>query len=61
MEPPPPAVYPTLEDLVARANDFTTAHGYKLVVVRSKTNAKGEKTWVHLACDRHGRLDWPTC
>jgi hypothetical protein len=56
MESPPHAVYTALEDLLIQANNFATARGYKLVVVRSKTNPDGQKTWVHLACDRHGML-----
>lgn len=55
MNPPPLALYHSLEELLIGANNFATANGYKLVVVRSKTNASGQKTWVHLACDRHGR------
>lgn len=54
MDPPPPAVYSSLEELLVQANGHAVASGYKLVVVRSKTNAQGLKTWVHLACDRHG-------
>jgi len=54
MEAPPHTVYTALEDLLIQANNFATARGYKLVVVRSKTNPDGQKTWVHLACDRHG-------
>jgi len=56
MEAPPHTVYTALEDLLIQANNFATARGYKLVVVRSKTNPDGQKTWVHLACDRHGML-----
>lgn len=42
-------------------NNWAVAHGYKLVVVRSKTNAAGQKTWVHLACDRHGKSGQGEC
>lgn len=49
------AMYSSLEELISQSNQHATAHGYKLVVVRSKTNAQGQKTWVHLACDRHGK------
>lgn len=59
MEPPQHAVYSSLEDLVNAANGHAVVQGYKLVVVRSKTNAQGQKTWVHLACDRHGMLVHP--
>lgn len=54
MEAPPIAVYSSLDELLVGGNNFAGQHGYKLVVVRSKTNAQGQKTWVHLACDRHG-------
>jgi hypothetical protein len=54
MEAPPHAVYSSLEELIASANTFAVIRGYKLVVVRSKTNPAGQKIWVHLACDRHG-------
>ena len=54
MAPPPHAVYSSLEELLNQANGHAVSRGYKLVVVRSKTNAQGQKTWVHLACDRHG-------
>lgn len=54
MPAPPTAVYHSLEELLTGSNHFAGSNGYKLVVVRSKTNAAGQKTWVHLACDRHG-------
>lgn len=54
MTAPPHAVYSSLEELVGASNSHAQAQGYKLVVVRSKTNAQGQKTWVQLACDRHG-------
>ncbi|KAL9051242.1 MAG: hypothetical protein Q9162_006131 [Coniocarpon cinnabarinum] len=54
MEPPQHAVYSSLDELIAQSNTHALTHGYKLVVVRSKTNAAGMKTWVQLACDRHG-------
>ena len=54
MEAPPHAVYSSLEELTNQSNIHALGHGYKLVVVRSKTNAAGQKTWVQLACDRHG-------
>jgi len=54
MDAPPVAVYSSLDELLVGGNNWAIAHGYKLVVVRSKTNAAGQKTWVHLACDRHG-------
>lgn len=54
MEAPPHAVYSSLEELLSQATTFALARGYKLVVVRSKTNNVGQKIWVHLACDRHG-------
>ena len=54
MDPPAHAVYSSLEELIGQSNNHALAHGYKLVVVRSKTNAAGQKTWVQLACDRHG-------
>ena len=57
MEAPPHAVYSSLEELLTQATTFALARGYKLVVVRSKTNAVGHKVWVHLACDRHGMSD----
>lgn len=55
MDAPPVAVYSSFDELLVGGNNWAVAHGYKLVVVRSKTNAAGHKTWVHLACDRHGR------
>lgn len=54
MEAPPHAVYSSLEELIAQVNGFAGLRGYKLVVVRSKTNNVGQKIWAHLACDRHG-------
>lgn len=57
MPAPPTAVYHSLEELLTGSNHFAASNGYKLVVVRSKTNAAGQKTWVHLACDRHGERD----
>lgn len=54
MEAPSHAVYSSLEELVSQSNNHAQGQGYKLVVVRSKTNAQGHKTWVQLACDRHG-------
>lgn len=56
MEAPPHAVYSSLEELIAQVNVFAGLRGYKLVVVRSKTNNVGQKIWVHLACDRHGQF-----
>lgn len=57
MPAPPTAVYHSLEELLTGGNHFAVSNGYKLVVVRSKTNAAGQKTWVHLACDRHGKQE----
>lgn len=54
MDGPPVGVYSSLDELLVGGNNFASQHGYKLVVVRSKTNSQGQKTWVHLACDRHG-------
>lgn len=54
LQPPPNGVYSSLDELLLQANGHAVAHGYKFVVVRSKTNTAGHKTWVHLACDRHG-------
>lgn len=56
MDSPPVGVYSSLDELLVGGNNWAVAHGYKLVVVRSKTNAAGHKTWVHLACDRHGEF-----
>lgn len=54
MEAPAHAIYSSFEELLNASNVHAKAQGYKLVVVRSKTNSQGHKTWVQLACDRHG-------
>ncbi|KAI9721856.1 MAG: hypothetical protein M1828_004951 [Chrysothrix sp. TS-e1954] len=54
MIPPERAVYASIDELLTRSNAFAVTQGYKLVVVRSKTNNQGQKIWVQLACDRHG-------
>lgn len=54
MVPPPELSYPTFESLLHHANRFAFAHGYAMVIGRSKRkNRQGFKK-VLLACDRGG-------
>lgn len=54
MTPPPEATYATFEELISHANQHAFAHGYALVIARSKKKGPHNYKKVLIACDRWG-------
>lgn len=56
MTPPPEASYATFDELMHFANQHAFAHGYALVIARSKKKGPKDFKKVLIACDRWGPI-----
>lgn len=54
MVPPPEGTYATFDELIYHANQHAFAHGYALVIARSKKKGPHNYKKVLIACDRWG-------